>query len=56
MVQRVANRYDPAEIDCTLVCIHVANPPAYQTEERYLPIFDQFVAQCDMGLDFHAST
>lgn len=81
VIQRVADRYEPADLDGTLVCIHVANMPGYQVEERYLPvydrdlnrsfpgstdgseaarmakaIYDQFVGQCDRGLDFHTST
>ncbi len=81
VLQRVANRYEPADIHGTLVCLHVANVPGYEAEERYLPIYDrdlnrafpglssgseasrmaktiydQFVAPCDIGLDFHSST
>jgi predicted deacylase len=81
VIQRVADRYEPADLHGTLVCLHVVNVPGYQAEKRYLPIYDrdlnrsfsglsdgseasrmaktiydQFVAQCDVGLDFHTST
>lgn len=81
VLQRVAERYDPADLHGTLVCLHVVNVPGYQAEQRYVPIYDrdlnrsfpgladgseasriaktiyeEFVAQCDFGLDFHTST
>ncbi|MFC7096648.1 succinylglutamate desuccinylase/aspartoacylase family protein [Halobaculum marinum] len=81
VLQEVADRYDPADIHGTLVCIHVCNVPGYLAQQRYLPIYDQdlnrsfpgkprsntaermanaiyetFIKQCDLGLDFHTST
>ena len=81
VLQEVAARYSPAEIHGTLVLLHVVNVPAYQAQQRYIPIYDQdlnrsfpgkaqsntaermahrvydrFVSQCDLGLDFHTST
>jgi predicted deacylase len=41
MLQEVANRYRPADIHGTLVCLHVVNVPGYQAQQRYLPIYDQ---------------
>lgn len=50
VIQRVADRYDPAEVHGTLVCIHVANVPAYRAEERYLPIYDRDLNRSFPGL------
>jgi len=41
VVQEVADRYDPADLHGTLVCIHVVNVPGYIAQQRYLPIYDQ---------------
>jgi predicted deacylase len=81
VLQEVADRYAPADLHGTLVLLHVVNVPAYQAQQRYIPIYDQdlnrsfpgkersntaermahrvydrFVSQCDLGLDFHTST
>jgi hypothetical protein len=81
VLQEVADRYHPSDVHGTLVLLHVVNVPGYQTQQRYLPIYDQdlnrsfpgkersntaermtyqvyqrFVSQCDLGLDFHTST
>jgi hypothetical protein len=81
VLQEVADRYTPADIHGTLVLLHVVNVPGYQTQQRYLPIYDQdlnrafpgkersttaermafqvyqrFISQCELGLDFHTST
>jgi len=37
----VVDRFDPAEIAGTLVCLHVVNVPGYLAQQRYLPIYDQ---------------
>jgi predicted deacylase len=39
--QEVARRYEPGEIHGTLVIVHVVNVPAYQAQQRYIPIYDQ---------------
>jgi hypothetical protein len=39
--QEVAKRYSPSEIHGTLVVLHVVNVPAYQAQQRYIPIYDQ---------------
>jgi predicted deacylase len=41
VLQEVAGRYTPAEIHGTLVLLHVVNVPAYQAQQRYIPIYDQ---------------
>jgi hypothetical protein len=41
VVQEIADRYDPAELHGTLVCLHVCNVPAYEAQQRYTPIYDQ---------------
>ncbi|WP_440769197.1 succinylglutamate desuccinylase/aspartoacylase family protein [Natronorubrum sp. DTA28] len=41
VVQEVADRYDPADVHGTLVCLHVTNVPAYHAQQRYIPIYDQ---------------
>ena len=41
VVQEVADSYTPADLHGTIVCIHVANIPAYQAQQRYIPIYDQ---------------
>lgn len=41
VVQEVATGVDPAELRGTLVCLHVANPPGYHAQTRYIPIYDQ---------------
>lgn len=41
VVQEVAAAYQPSDLHGTLVCIHVANIPAYQAQQRYIPIYDQ---------------
>jgi hypothetical protein len=81
VLQEVADRYSPGDVNGTLVLLHVVNVPGYQAQQRYLPIYDQdlnrsfpgrersntaermayrvyqqFVSQCDLGLDFHTST
>jgi predicted deacylase len=81
VTQEVADRYDPADLHGTLVCIHVCNVPGYLAQQRYLPIYDRdlnrsfpgdpestsakrmahdiyrnFIAPCDIGIDFHTST
>jgi len=50
LIQRVANRYEPADVHGTLVCIHVANVPGYRAEERYLPIYDRDLNRSFPGL------
>lgn len=40
VIQEAADRYDPAEIHGTLVCIHVCNVPGYLAQQRYIPIYD----------------
>jgi len=39
--QEVAKAYDPNELHGTLVIVHVVNIPAYQAQQRYIPIYDQ---------------
>ncbi len=41
VLQEVATRYRPEELHGTIVCLHVCNPPAYQAQQRYIPIYDQ---------------
>ncbi|MFB6136710.1 MAG: succinylglutamate desuccinylase/aspartoacylase family protein [Halobacteriaceae archaeon] len=41
VLQEVADRYDPGDVDGTLVLLHVVNVPGYQAQQRYLPIYDQ---------------
>jgi hypothetical protein len=41
VLQEVADRYTPAGIHGTLVLLHVVNVPAYQAQQRYIPIYDQ---------------
>ncbi len=41
VAQEVAGRYDPADLAGTLVVFHVANVPAFQAQQRYIPIYDQ---------------
>jgi len=41
VLQEVADRYDPADLAGTLVCLHVVNVPGYQAQQRYIPIYDQ---------------
>jgi molybdenum cofactor synthesis domain-containing protein len=41
VLQEVADRYNPSEIHGTLVWLHVVNVPAYQAQQRYIPIYDQ---------------
>jgi len=41
VVQEVADRWDPADLHGTIVCLHVLNVPGYIAEQRYLPIYDQ---------------
>lgn len=41
VLQEVADRYTPAELHGTLVCVHVCNVPGYLAQQRYLPIYDQ---------------
>ena len=50
VIQQVANRYDPADIQGALVCLHVVNVPAYEAEERYLPIYDRDLNRSFPGL------
>ncbi|MDJ1433185.1 succinylglutamate desuccinylase/aspartoacylase family protein [Halostagnicola sp. A-GB9-2] len=50
VLQRVADRYEPNEIHGVLVCIHVANVPGYEAEERYLPIYDRDLNRSFPGL------
>ena len=50
VIQRIADQVDPADIHGTLVCIHVANVPGYQAEERYLPIYDRDLNRSFPGL------
>ncbi|MBX0322065.1 succinylglutamate desuccinylase/aspartoacylase family protein [Halomicroarcula sp. F13] len=81
VLQEVADRYTPADVHGTLVCLHVLNVPGYLAQTRDIPIYDQdlnrafpgrprsntaermadriydtFVSQCDLLLDFHTST
>ncbi|WP_254861829.1 succinylglutamate desuccinylase/aspartoacylase family protein [Halovivax gelatinilyticus] len=51
VVQRVANRYDPTELRGTLVCVHVANPPALKAQQRYVPIYDLDLNRAFPGLE-----
>jgi hypothetical protein len=41
VVQEVADRYEPADLHGTIVCMHVLNVPGYIAQQRYLPIYDQ---------------
>jgi hypothetical protein len=41
VAQEVAARYTPAAVHGTLVVLHVVNVPAYQAQQRYIPIYDQ---------------
>jgi hypothetical protein len=41
VAQEVARRYDPADLAGTVVVVHVANVPAFQAQQRYIPIYDQ---------------
>jgi hypothetical protein len=41
VLQEVADRYTPADVHGTLVLLHVVNVPAYQAQQRYIPIYDQ---------------
>ncbi|WP_144798897.1 succinylglutamate desuccinylase/aspartoacylase family protein [Halorubrum depositum] len=41
VVQEVADRYEPADLHGTLVCLHVCNVPAYEAQRRDTPIYDQ---------------
>ncbi|WP_226043003.1 succinylglutamate desuccinylase/aspartoacylase family protein [Natrinema sp. DC36] len=41
VVQEIADRYRPSELHGTIVCLHVVNVPAYQAQQRYIPIYDQ---------------
>jgi predicted deacylase len=41
VVQEVADRYEPADIHGTLVCLHVLNVPGFLAQQRYIPIYDQ---------------
>ena len=41
VLQEVADRYDPANLHGTIVCLHVVNVPGYIAQQRYLPIYDQ---------------
>jgi predicted deacylase len=41
VLQEVADRYDPAAVHGTIVCVHVANVPGYLAQQRYIPIYDQ---------------
>jgi uncharacterized protein len=41
VLQEVADRYDPANLHGTIVCMHVLNVPGYIAQRRYLPIYDQ---------------
>ena len=40
VLQEIADRYDPADLNGTIVCIHVANVPGYLAQQRYIPIYD----------------
>ncbi|WP_255152433.1 succinylglutamate desuccinylase/aspartoacylase family protein [Halorarius halobius] len=41
VLHEVADRYDPADLHGTIVCLHVVNVPGYIAQQRYLPIYDQ---------------
>jgi predicted deacylase len=41
VLQEVADRYTPSKVHGTLVLLHVVNVPAYQAQQRYIPIYDQ---------------
>ncbi|MFB6268115.1 MAG: succinylglutamate desuccinylase/aspartoacylase family protein [Halodesulfurarchaeum sp.] len=41
VAQEVASAYQPQDIAGTLVIIHVVNVPAFQAQQRYIPIYDQ---------------
>ena len=41
VLQEVAARYTPQDIQGTLVLLHVCNVPGYLVQERYIPIYDQ---------------
>ena len=41
VMQEVADRYEPADLHGTIVCVHVVNVPGYIAQQRYLPIYDQ---------------
>jgi predicted deacylase len=40
VTQEVADRYSPADLHGTVVCIHVCNVPGYLAQQRYIPIYD----------------
>ena len=50
VVQEVADRYDPAELCGTLVCLHVVNVPGYKAQTRYVPIYDLDMNRAFPGL------
>jgi predicted deacylase len=41
VAQEAAIRYEPGDLAGTLVVVHVANVPAFQAQQRYIPIYDQ---------------
>ncbi|MFC7200206.1 succinylglutamate desuccinylase/aspartoacylase family protein [Halospeciosus flavus] len=41
VVHDLVDRYGPADLAGTLVCLHVVNVPAYLAQQRYLPLYDQ---------------
>ncbi|MEF8843389.1 MAG: succinylglutamate desuccinylase/aspartoacylase family protein [Haloarculaceae archaeon] len=41
VAQETATRYEPGDLAGTLVVVHVANVPAFQAQQRYIPIYDQ---------------
>ncbi len=41
VLQEVADRINPSELHGTLVLLHVVNVPAYLSQQRYIPIYDQ---------------
>ena len=51
VIQEVADRYRPQDLDGTLVLLHVVNVPGYQAQTRYLPIYDQDINRSFPGSD-----
>lgn len=41
IVQEVADRYGPGDVNGALVCLHVLNVPGFLAQQRYVPIYDE---------------
>ena len=51
VLQEIAATYDPAELNGTLVCVHVVNVPGYKAQQRYVPIYDLDLNRSFPGLE-----